>query len=143
MKFLIPALSVALLAHPGQPNQARTSPSFFTTYTYQSYSILDKGSSSTPMAAKGVGGTLRLNPDGTYQKRLTLAGNGSTLRFDQDGRFTFAADSIRFVYSKNGQPRTDRGTFRLRNGLLTITLAGFPAGNQSIYTLTAVKPGPR
>ncbi|RSK29611.1 hypothetical protein [Hymenobacter metallilatus] len=113
----------------------RKSPSFFATYTYLTYAILDKGTSPTPLAAKGVGGTLQLRADGTYQKRLTLAGNGTTLRFDQDGRFVFAADSIRFLYTRNGQPHTDRGVFRLRNGLLTITLAGFPVGNQSIYTL--------
>ncbi|WP_426491569.1 hypothetical protein [Hymenobacter sp. 102] len=135
MKRCIPVLAV--LTYQAAFGQARVSPSFFTTYTYQSYAILDKASSPTPLAAKGVSGTLQLRPDGTYQKRLTLAGNGTTMRFDQDGRFTFAADSIRFSYRKNGQPRTDRGTFRLRNGLLTITITGFPAGNQSIYTLRA------
>jgi hypothetical protein len=135
MKRCLFAFTLALLTYQATCGQTRTGSSFFTTYTYQSYAILDKASSPVPLAAKGVGGTLQLRPDGTYQKRLTLAGNGTTMRFDQDGRFTFAADSIRFSYTKNGQPRTDRGTFRLRNGLLTVTITGFPAGNQSIYTL--------
>ncbi|MGO8609537.1 hypothetical protein ACC848_41990, partial [Rhizobium johnstonii] len=75
-----------------------------------------------------MGGTLLLRPDGSYQKRLTLAGNGTTLRFDQDGRFTFSGDHISFVHAdRNGNSRTDEGTFQLRNGLLTITLSGFPA----------------
>ncbi|SNR34523.1 MULTISPECIES: hypothetical protein [Hymenobacter] len=114
----------------------KLAPSFFTTYSYLSYTILDKGTSPTPMPARGVGGTLALRPDGSYQKRLTLAGNGTTLRFDQDGRYTFAGDKISFSYAdKNGQPRTDQGTFRLRNGVLTIEIQGYPAGNQSTYTL--------
>ncbi|UOQ76667.1 hypothetical protein MUN84_19415 [Hymenobacter sp. 5516J-16] len=58
------------------------------------------------------------------------------MRFDQDGRFTFAADRISFSYTdKKGQPRTDQGRFQLRNGLLTLVMAGYPEGNQSTYTL--------
>ncbi|UPL50334.1 copper resistance protein NlpE [Hymenobacter sublimis] len=114
----------------------RLAPSFFTTYSYLSYTILDRGTSPVPMPAKGVGGTLTLRPDGTFQKRLTLAANGGTMRFDQDGRFTFAADRISFSYTdKKGQPRTDQGRFQLRNGLLTLVMAGYPEGNQSTYTL--------
>ncbi|SHK90642.1 copper resistance protein NlpE N-terminal domain-containing protein [Hymenobacter psychrotolerans] len=116
----------------------KLAPSFFSTYSYLTYAILDKATSPTPMAAKGVGGTLTLRPDGTYQKALTMAGKGGTLRFDQAGRFTFSADRITFSYTdKKGQPRTDEGTFRLANGLLTLTIQGYPAGNQSIYTLRA------
>jgi hypothetical protein len=110
--------------------------SFFTTYTYLSYSILDKGTSPEPMAAEGVGGTLTLRPDGTYQKRLTLSANGRVMPFDQDGRFTFSGDQITFSYTdRKGQPRTDQGRFLLRNGLLTLTILGYPTGNKSVYTL--------
>ncbi|RPD44911.1 hypothetical protein DNI29_19620 [Hymenobacter sediminis] len=124
------------VAQRSSPAVPRLAPSFFTTYTYLTYSILDKATSPTPMPAKGVGGTLTLRPDGTYQKRLTLSINGGTMPFDQDGRFTFAGNRISFSYTdKKGQARTDEGTFQLRNGLLTLTMAGFPAGNQSIYTL--------
>lgn len=135
--FLVLLALLPLAAVAQRPRPATTSSaSFFATYTYLTYAILDKGTSPAPLPAKGVGGTLLLRPDGSYQKRLTLAGNGTTLRFDQDGRFTFAGDQIRFVHAdNNGNSRTDEGTFRLRNGLLTITLNGFPAGNQSIYTL--------
>ncbi|WP_354577674.1 hypothetical protein [Hymenobacter sp. UYP22] len=132
--LLLALLPAVVLAQ--RPRAVAPSASFFATYAYLTYSILDKGTSPTPLPAKGVGGTLLLRPDGSYQKRLTLAGNGTTLRFDQDGRFTFSGDHISFVHSdRNGNSRTDEGTFRLRNGLLTITLNGFPAGNQSIYTL--------
>ncbi|QJX48029.1 hypothetical protein HMJ29_14210 [Hymenobacter taeanensis] len=116
----------------------RVTPSFFSTYTYLSYSIQDKATSAEPMAAQGVGGTLTLRPDGTYQKRLKLAANGGTMSFDQDGRFTFTGDRITFSYTdKKGQPRTDQGTFRLQPAarLLTLTLIGYPAGNTGIYTL--------
>ncbi|MFD2784724.1 hypothetical protein [Hymenobacter rubripertinctus] len=114
----------------------RPDASFFATYTYVSYAILDQASSPVPLPAQGVGGTLALQANGTYQKRLTLSGNGGTMRFDQDGRFTFTPGRIRFTYTdKNGRSRTDEGTFRLTKSQLTIMLAGFPAGNQSMYTL--------
>ncbi|UYZ64692.1 hypothetical protein [Hymenobacter weizhouensis] len=139
--LLVVAFSLSSLASVAQraPKAIpRLAPSFFTTYTYLTYTILDKGTSPEPMAASGVGGTLTLRPNGTYQKRLVLAGNGGSIRFDQDGRYTFAGNRISFSYTtKQGQARTDQGTFRLRNGLLTLTLEGYPAGNQSTYTLKA------
>ncbi|WBO85432.1 hypothetical protein [Hymenobacter yonginensis] len=136
-------LAGLLLAAPAAQAQRRAAvprlaPSFFSTYAYLTYTILDKGTSAAPMAAQGVGGTLTLRPDGTYQKALTIAGNGGTMRFDQTGRFRFTADRIAFTYTdKKGQPRTDEGTFRLTNGILTLTILGYPAGNQSVYTLRA------
>ncbi|UOG76523.1 copper resistance protein NlpE [Hymenobacter tibetensis] len=112
--------------------------SFFATYTYLTYAILDKGSGPTPIAARGVGGTLTLNPNGTYQKHLILTANGSTIPFDQTGRFTFSGNKISFFYTdKKGESRTDQGSFLLRNRLLTLTIQGFPAGNYSTYTLQA------
>ena len=126
------ALLVASLAG------AQSAGSFFTTYTYLSYAILDKGSSPEPLPAQGVGGTLTLQANGTYQKRLTMNGNGGTMRFDQDGRYTFTPGHIRFTHTdKTGRSRTDEGAFQLHDGLLTITLDGYPAGNQSVYTLRA------
>ncbi|QNH61062.1 hypothetical protein [Hymenobacter sediminicola] len=143
-RFLLLLLAGLLCSTPAALAQRKTAPvpklapSFFSTYTYLTYSILDKATSPTPMAAKGVGGTLTLRPDGTFQKALTLAGNGGTMHFDQSGRFAFTADRITLSYTdKKGQPRTDEGTFRLANGLLTLTMQGFPAGNLSIYTLRA------
>lgn len=142
-KLLFLVLAALLLAPPAVRAQRpapvpRLAPSFFATYTYITYTILDKATSPTPIAAKGVGGTLTLRPDGTFQKALTLAGNGGTMRFDQTGQFSFTADRITFLYTdKKGQPRTDEGTFRLANGLLTLTILGYPAGNQSVYTLRA------
>ena len=133
--FLLPLSGALLLT---SLTGTRPDASFFTTYTYLSYSILDKESSSLPLPAQGVGGTLTLQANGTYQKHLTMSGNGGTMRFDQDGRFTFTPGHIRFTHpDKTGRPRTDEGTFRLNQGLLTITLNGYPAGNQSIYTLQA------
>lgn len=144
MLFRVLLLALLLGSAPAawaQRNAApipKVAPSFFSTYTYLSYTIQDKGTSAEPMAARGVGGTLTLRPDGTYQKRLTLAGNGTTMAFDQDGRFTFAGDQITFTYTdKKGQPRTDQGTFRLQPAarLLTLTLIAYPAGNKGVYTL--------
>ncbi|WP_022823361.1 copper resistance protein NlpE N-terminal domain-containing protein [Hymenobacter norwichensis] len=128
----------AVLAQRKATPAATLKPSFFTTYTYLSYSILDQESGPTPVAASGVGGTLTLRPDGTYQKHLTLTVNQNPMPFDQTGRFTFAGNHITFTYSdKKGQPRTDQGTFSLRNNLLTLVIEGYPAGNSSTYTLRA------
>lgn len=138
LRILFSFLALLLCASGVQAQQAPASPKagFYTTYDYLTYAIKDLSNGSEPMLAKGVGGTLTLRPDGTYQKRLTLAANGTQMRFDQDGRFVFAADRITFTYTDSkGQPRTDQGTFVLRNGLLTLTLQGYPAGNQGIYTL--------
>ena len=130
-----PAATVAQRAAAPTP---KLQPSFFTTYSYLTYDIVDKASGPTPIAANGVGGTLTLNPNGTYQKHLQLASAGTTMSFDQTGRFTFSGDQISFSYTdKKGQPRTDQGSFRLRNNLLTLTVQGFPAGNYSTYTLRA------
>jgi hypothetical protein len=140
---LLPLLVGLLLSAPAVLAQRKAKvpalvPSFFTTYTYLTYTILDKGTDPAPMAARGVGGTLTLRPDGTYQKQLTLNANGGTMRFDQTGRFVFTGNQISFHYTdKKGQPRTDKGTFRLANGLLTLIIEGYPAGNQSTYTLRA------
>ncbi|UOQ70085.1 copper resistance protein NlpE [Hymenobacter cellulosilyticus] len=115
-------------------------PSFFTSYTYLSYSIVDTETSAKPMEAKGVGGTLTLHPDGTYQKRLQLSGNGGVMNFSQDGRFTFSGDQITFSYTDSkGQARVDQGAFRYqpKARTLTLTLIGYPAGNKGIYTLRA------
>jgi hypothetical protein len=117
---------------------ATLKPSFFTTYTYLTYSILDKESGPAPVAASGVGGTLTLSPDGTYQKHLILTVNNNSMPFDQMGRFIFSSNKISFSYTdKKGQPRTDQGTFNLRNNLLTLVIEGYPAGNSSTYTLRA------
>ncbi|NVO86197.1 hypothetical protein [Hymenobacter terrestris] len=142
---LLPLLFLLLSALPlaaQQPARAQPVPRpvapapFFGTYTYLSYTILDRESSPEPISAQGVGGTLTLRSDGTYQKRLTLTANGGPMRFDQDGRYTFTPGRISFTYTaKNGRPRTDEGTFRLDKGQLTIVVAGFPVGNQSTYTL--------
>ncbi|RSK43473.1 hypothetical protein [Hymenobacter perfusus] len=146
MKRLFPVLlaltAAAVTPAPGsaQNRQTQTQPAgaVYTTYTYLTYAILDKGTSPKPLAAKGVGGTLTLRPDGTYQKRLLLAANGTTQHFDQEGRFSLTPGRITLTHSDpNGTNRTDAGTFRLTGKLLTITLEGYPAGNQSIYTLRA------
>jgi hypothetical protein len=116
------------------------SASFFTSYTYLSYAILDKATSAKPIAASGVGGTLTLHPDGTYQKRLQLIGNGGVMNFSQDGHFTFSGDQITFRYTDSkGQARADQGLFRYqpKARTLTLTLIGYPTGNQGIYTLRA------
>lgn len=125
-----------LLAGTPQAQAARPTVALSGTYQYLSYTILDKGTSPRPLPAQGVGGTLTLHPDGTYQKRLSLSGNGGQLHFDQEGRFQRTADRLTFTYAdQQHRSRTDQATFQLRDGLLTLVVAGFPAGNQSTYTL--------
>ena len=125
-------------AQRATPPAPKLKPSFYTTYTYLTYSISDKGSGPAPISARGVGGTLTFRPDGTYEKHLQLANGGTTMSFDQTGRFIFTGDQITLSYAdKKGEPRTDQGSFRLRSNVLTLIIQGFPAGNYSTYTLRA------
>lgn len=119
---------------------AKAVSTFFTTYEYLGYAILDQETSPQPLPARGVGGTLTLQPNGTYQKRLTVTTGSGPVNFSQDGQYTFSGNHISFTYTdKQGKPRTDQGTFLLQRGLLTITLEAYPVGNQNIYTLRAPK----
>ncbi|GAB2955806.1 hypothetical protein GCM10027048_22260 [Hymenobacter coalescens] len=124
-----------------KPAPARASTaSFFATYTYTSFTIFDQSNGPEPIAAEGVGGTLTLRPDGTYEQHLRLGGATPT-SFDRSGQFTFQGDQISFRYVRQGQERTDNGTFRFdpKKGTLLITIIGFPAGNRSVYTLQAAR----
>ncbi|OON65645.1 hypothetical protein [Hymenobacter sp. CRA2] len=115
--------------------------SFYTTYAYRSYSIYSPDEAE-PTPANGVGGTLTLNADGSYQKRLRLAGPSGPMSFNQDGQFTLSGDQISFTYpGPNGQPKTDQGSFRLDpKQQLVLTIEGFPAGSRGVYTLEAQQP---
>ena len=88
----------------------------------------------------GVGGTLALRADGTYDKRLSLLmGDSGPRYFAQHGRFVLKGDSILFNFSDLKGPDVQRGTFRYvpATRRLTITIAGYPPGNQGVYELMA------
>ncbi|RTQ48896.1 hypothetical protein EJV47_14975 [Hymenobacter gummosus] len=110
-----------------------------TTYTYRSFVIYDISAGPKPVPAQGVGGTLTLHPDGSYEKHLQLRNNQGPMQFDQRGRFTLSGpDSIRFEYTNGqGQPKTDRGRYRLdaKKRTVELTIKGFPAGNRGVYQL--------
>ena len=110
------------------------------TYRYTAYTVFDAESPNEPTAVRGVGGTLTLRPDGTYAKRLGLALGTRTIPFSQDGTYTLAGDSIRFAFRDQKGPDVQRGTARLDSAgrHLTLTILGYPAGNQGVYELEAV-----
>src|SRR5689334_4605538 len=75
-------------AQPTAPGPARPKSgpaSFYTTYRYTAYTVFESSGESTKV--EGVGGTLTLQPGGTYQKRLQLGSLNAPMRFDQDGRY--------------------------------------------------------
>ena len=113
-------------------------------YCYTGYTVFDAESPNEPTAVRGVGGTLLLRPDGTYAKRLTLALGTRTIPFSQDGTFTLAGDSIRFAFRDQKGADVQRGTARLDSvgRHLTLTILGYPAGNQGVYELEAVPAEP-
>ncbi|MGI4741486.1 MAG: hypothetical protein ACRYG7_40485 [Janthinobacterium lividum] len=135
-------LAVGLLAAPAPTLPA----AFYTTYTYTAYTVVDLTTGEPPTHVPGVGGTLALRADGTYAKRLSLLmGDSGPRFFTQQGRFTTKGDSIVFRFTDLKGPDVQRGTYRYvaKTGRLTITIAGYPKGNQGVYELVAAPPAAR
>ena len=129
-------LAVALLVPPA----AGLPPAFYTTYTYTAYTVHDLTTGEPPTQVTGVGGTLALRADGSYDKRLSiLLGTSGPRYFAQHGRFTTKGDSIFFDFTDLKGHDVQRGTFQYapKTRQLTITLAGYPAGNKGVYELVA------
>lgn len=113
---------------------------FYTTYTYTAYTVVDRTTGEPPTQVPGVGGTLVLRADGTYDKRLSLLmGDSGPRFFTQHGKFTTQGDSIVFRFADLKGPDVQRGTFRYdaKTRRLTITLLGYPPGNKGVYELVA------
>jgi hypothetical protein len=119
-----------------------TPPSFYTTYTYTAYTVYDTASAGPPTRVSGVGGTLTLRPNGTYEKRLSIVAAGTPHYFNQTGTFTLAGDSIRFAFSDLKGADVQRGTFRFvpATRRLSVTILGYPPGNKGVYELVASPP---
>jgi len=134
-------LAVALLGLPvAEPPAA-----FYTTYTYTAYTVYDFTTSEMPTQVEGVGGTLALRADGTYDKRLSiLLGANGPRYFTQHGRFATKGDSIFFDFTDLKGHDVQRGTFRYapETRQLSITIAGYPTGNKGVYELAATVPAP-
>jgi hypothetical protein len=129
-------LVLALLVPPGPKLPA----AFYTTYSYTAYTVYDHTTGDPPTEVQGVGGTLALRADGTYDKRLSLLlGTSGPRYFTQHGRFTTKGDSIYFKFTDLKGPDVQRGIFRYVPGTrrLTITIVGYPPGNQGVYELVA------
>lgn len=112
-------------------------PTFYTSYHYTAYTVFDTTSPDAPTTVPGVGGTLLLRPDGTYEKHLSIAANGAPHYFNQTGRFTLAGDSIRFAFTDLKGSDIQRGTFRFDPATrrLMLTILGYPTGNKGVYEL--------
>ena len=142
------SISLLLLTgfHFGARAQTVPPPAFYTTYTYTGYTVYDSSTIDPPTEVKGVGGTLTLNPAGTYEKRFSLKGPNGPMYFKQDGMFTISGDSIRFAFTDQRGADVQRGTYRYvpATRRLTITIFGYPAGNKGVYELVKknAKPTP-
>jgi len=91
-----------------------------------------------------VGGSLRLNADGTYHKSLSIVFPAGPRYFAQTGRVSFPApDSIVFAFSDLKGPDVQRGTYHYAPATrrLTINLAGYPPGNEGRYELFEIQQG--
>lgn len=129
-------LALALLVPPGP----KLPVAFYTTYSYTAYTVYDHTTGEPPTAVQGVGGTLALHADGTYDKRLSLLlGSSGPRYFTQHGRFSTKGDSIYFKFTDLKGSDVQRGTFRYEPGTrrLTISIAGYPPGNRGVYELVA------
>ena len=114
------------------------------TYRYTAYPVFDAESPNEPTAVRGVGGLLTLRPDSTYTKRFSITLGTRTIPFLQDGRYSVAGDSIRFAFRDRKGPDVQRGTARLDSAgrHLTLTILGYPTGNQGVYELEAAPAPP-
>ena len=119
-----------------------TLPSFYTTYHYTSYTVFDNTSTDPPTEVRGVGGSLTLRPDGTYEKHLSIVAPTGPHYFNQTGRYTLAGDSIRFAFTDLKGADVQRGTFQFNpaNKHLTLSILGYPTGNKGVYELVAAEP---
>ena len=135
-------LSLGLIQPRFTYAQAAPPPTFFTTYNYTAYTVYDTTSPDPPTQVRGVGGSLTLRADGSYEKRLSIVGARGPLYFRQDGRFVLTGDSIRFAYTDLKGSDVQRGTFRFAPATrqLTLTILGYPAGNRGVYELVAAEP---
>ena len=142
LRSLICALILLMAAGASAPATAQAPPPLrlIGIYRYTAYTVFDAESPNEPTAVRGVGGTLLLRPDGTYAKRLTLALGTRTIPFSQDGTYALTGDSIRFAFRDQKGADVQRGTARLDSTgrHLTLTILGYPAGNQGVYELDAV-----
>lgn len=77
-----PTANKTLFGASGLPLQ------FYSTWTYRSYLIFDKRfDNGAPTVTRGVGGTITLGPNGTYEKELTFPGPYGINRFAQRGHY--------------------------------------------------------
>ena len=120
-------------------------PSFFTTYSYTAYTVYDTTSPDPPTQVRGVGGSLTLRPDGTYEKHLSIVAPSGPYYFNQKGKFTLTGDSIRFAFTDLKGADEQRGTFQFDPATqhLTLTILGYPVGNKGVYELVVAPPAPQ
>ena len=140
--FVFAGLLVApLLSQVARAQAAPPLPSFYNTYHYTAYTVYDNTSTAPPTAVRGVGGSLILRADGTYEKRLSIVAPSGPHYFNQTGRFVLAGDSIRFAFTDLKGSDVQRGTFRFNPASkhLTLTIIGYPAGNKGVYELDAAE----
>ena len=132
--LLASLLSGGVRAQPAAPI-----PSFYATYQYTAYTVYDTSGANPPTAVRGVGGTLTLRPDGTYEKHLSIGAPGGPRYFNQAGRFALAGDSVRFAFTDSKGADVQRGTFRFvpATRRLTLTIMGYPSGNRGVYERVA------
>ncbi|WP_035568118.1 hypothetical protein [Hymenobacter sp. IS2118] len=132
----------AMFALPALGQTAAPVPSFYNTYHYTAYTVFDNTSSAAPTEVRGVGGSLTLRPDGTYEKHFSIVASSGPHYFNQSGRFILAGDSIRFAFTDLKGADVQRGTFRFvpATKRLTLTIIGYPTGNQGVYELVAAAP---
>ncbi len=120
---------------PQLPPAAKMPVQFFSTYAYSVYVIVYKGEVTN---TRGVGGTLSLGPDGSYQKRLEIAGPYGNYHFDETGHYRLDGKKITFEYTNSkGEKASYNGTynFNLKALSLTLILNQEPTGDREVFGL--------
>ena len=115
--MLAPLLPLAVRAQAPLPL-----PTFYTTYLYTAYTVYDTTNPDEPTQVNGVGGTLALRADGTYEKHLSIVAPSGPYYFNQKGKFTLTGDSIRFAFTDLKGADEQRGTFQFDPATQHLTL---------------------
>ena len=142
LTLLIAAGAALLVPFAGHAQTAP--PSFYTTYAYSAYTVYDTTSAGPPTKVPGVGGSLTLRANGTYEKHLSIVAPSGPHYFNQAGTYTLKGDSIRFAFTDLKGADVQRGTLRFvpAGRRLIHTIFGYPTGNRGVYELAAA-PAPK
>lgn len=113
---------------------------FYQTFTYTSYVINSQKYGNTN--TKGVGGSLMLGTNGSFDSELTFPGPYGRNSFKKSGTFCLDGDQIVFNYTDSDGKQTMKGTYAFSlSGLQLTIIVPDTSGNGDLETYGLVIKG--